>query len=126
ARAWPVRSPSAAPRRAAAAEWTPGRPRTTAEAARGTGTDREVARERGVGTLDAGHGIRGRATPRARAAPPRADGALLPHARLAVRGRGRGAGDAAARLEGARPVRGPLVRALVALPDRDQRLPRPA
>ena len=45
---------------------------------------------------------------RARAVPPRAHRPLLPDARLAVRGRGRRAGDAAARLAQPRPVRGPL------------------
>ena len=63
---------------------------------------------------------------RARAAPRRADRVLLPDARLAVRGRGRRAGDAHPRLAGLRPLRGPRGAALVALPHRDERLPRHA
>src|SRR5438067_1245489 len=62
----------------------------------------------------------------ARGAPPRADRLLLPDARLAVRGRGRRAGDAAAGVAELRPLRGPRGAALVALPDRDERLPRHA
>ena len=59
-------------------------------------------------------------------APPRADRVLLPDARLVVRRRGRGAGDDGARLARARRLRGPVGAALVAVPDRHQRLPRPA
>ena len=66
----------------------------------------------------------GRAT--ARAAPLRADRVLLPHARFVVRGRGRGAGDDDSRVALDRPVRGPRGAALVALPHRDERLPRHA
>ena len=51
---------------------------------------------------------------------------LLPHARLPVRGRGRRAGDLHPRVAGPRPLRGPLGAALLALPDRDERLPRHA
>ena len=50
----------------------------------------------------------------------------LPHARLLVRGRGRGAGDVHSRLARLRPLRGARGAALVALPDRHQRLPRHA
>ena len=50
----------------------------------------------------------------------------LPHARLAVRGRGRGAGDVHPRVARRRPLRGPRGAPLVALPDRDERLPRHA
>src|SRR5947209_7602880 len=67
--------------------------------------------------------------PRARAARPaprRADGLLLPHARLAVRGRGRRAGDDAAGVARTRALRGPGGAALVALPDRHERVPRHA
>ncbi len=63
---------------------------------------------------------------RVRAAPRRADRLLLPNARLVVRGRGRRAGDARACVACVRPVRGPLVVALVALQHRNQRLPRHA
>ena len=56
----------------------------------------------------------------------RADRLLLPHARLAVRGRGRRAGDVRARVAELRPLRGPRGAALVALPHRDERLPRHA
>ena len=45
---------------------------------------------------------------------------------LGVRRRGRGAGDHDARLAQPRPVRGPLGAALLALPDRHQRVPRHA
>ena len=63
---------------------------------------------------------------RPRAPSARADRLLLPHARLAVRGRGRRAGHAAARLARARPLRGPRLAALLAVPHRHQRLPRHA
>ena len=63
---------------------------------------------------------------RARAVPPRADRLLLPHARLRLRGRGRRAGDDGAGVEGPRPLRGPVVAAVVAVPHRHQRLPRHA
>src|SRR4051812_47768343 len=56
--------------------------------------------------------------------PARAGRLLLPDARLARRRRGSGAGDPALRLARHRWLRGPLVGALVAVPDRDQRLPR--
>src|SRR4051794_41778586 len=59
-------------------------------------------------------------------APPRADRLLLPHARVVLRRRGRGAGDTGASLARARRLRGALGAAVVALPDRDQRLPGPA
>ena len=62
----------------------------------------------------------------ARAAPLGAHRVLLPDARLAVRGRGRRPGDAAPRVARPRPVRGPLGAALLALPDRDERLLRHA
>ena len=63
---------------------------------------------------------------RARAVPGRADRLLLPDARLVVRGRGRRAGDDAPRVAEPRPVRGAGGAPLVALPDRDERLPRHA
>src|SRR6266404_9555258 len=59
---------------------------------------------------------------RPRATPARVDRPLLPDARLAVRGRGRRAGHAAARVALARALRGALLAALVALPDRHERL----
>jgi hypothetical protein len=52
--------------------------------------------------------------------------ALLPDPRLAARRRGHGAGDAPGRLAQPRDVRGARVRALLALPDRDQPLPQRA
>ena len=61
----------------------------------------------------------------ARAASAGADGLLLPHARVAVRGRGRRAGDADPRVAELRPVRGPGGAALVALSHRDERVLRP-
>src|ERR1700730_8725434 len=51
---------------------------------------------------------------RSRWPSPRAERLLLQDAGLTVRGGGRGAGDAAARVAGARALRGPLVSALVA------------
>ncbi|CAA9315374.1 MAG: RNA polymerase sigma factor, partial [uncultured Frankineae bacterium] len=60
----------------------------------------------------------------ARAAPPRAHRLLLPHARIGLRRRGRGAGDDGAGLAGRRPLRRPLEPAVLALPDRDQRVLR--
>ena len=51
---------------------------------------------------------------------------LLPDARVAVRGRGRRPGDVRPRLARLRPLRGALGAALVALPHRDERLPRHA
>ena len=65
---------------------------------------------------------RGRA--RVRGVPPRAHGVLLPDARLGVRGRRRGAGHARARVAQLRLVRGPRRAAIVAVPDREQRLLR--
>src|SRR5204863_8979407 len=68
----------------------------------------------------------GRAGTHVRAAPERADRVLLPDARLAFRGGGRGAGHVHSRLAGLRAVRGPRGRALVAVPDRDERASRDA
>ena len=62
----------------------------------------------------------------ARASARDAHRLLLPDARLGVRGRGRRPGDDGAGVARLRPVRGPLVAALVALPHRHQRVPRPA
>src|SRR3954451_7503702 len=59
-------------------------------------------------------------------APPRVDRLLLPDARLVLRRGGCGAGDAGPRLAGAVGLRGPLRAAILAVPDRHQRLPRPA
>ena len=59
-----------------------------------------------------------------RAPPPRAAGALLPHARLVRRRRGPGAGDVPARLAQARDVRRPLVVPRLALRHRHERVPR--
>ena len=53
----------------------------------------------------------------------RAARALLPHARIGARRRGRAAGGVAARLARAAGVRGAQLAALLALPHRDQRLP---
>ena len=61
--------------------------------------------------------------PRGAARPPAA-GALLPHARLAARRRGRGAGDAAAGVAGPGRVRGPGLRPRVASPHRHERRAR--
>ena len=66
---------------------------------------------------------RGRLPAARRAAPARAARALLPDARLRPGRRGRAAGRAAAGVEGARPLRGPQLAALLAVPDRDQHLP---
>ena len=52
-----------------------------------------------------------------------AAGALLPDARLGRRRRGRAAGGDAARVAGAAGLRGAQLAALVAVPDRDERLP---
>ena len=52
-------------------------------------------------------------------------GLLLPHAGLGLRGRGRRPGHPGAGLARARPVRGPLGAALLALPHRHQRVLRP-
>ena len=77
-------------------------------------------------TRDAGPAHRPRAGGRAQTPPARADRLLLPHARLGLRGRGRRAGDDGAGLARHRPLRGPLVAAVVAVPHRHQRLPRHA
>src|ERR1700704_1625997 len=61
--------------------------------------------------------------PQHRAVPAGVAGALLPDARLAGRGRGPGPGDLPAGLAVARRVRGPLIAAGVAVPDRYQYLP---
>ena len=66
---------------------------------------------------------RGRLRPARRAPPRRAARPLLPDARLGPRRRGRAAGRAAGRLARARRVRGPQLASVVALHDRDQRLP---
>src|SRR5215475_12844703 len=65
----------------------------------------------------------GRVRPRHRAIPAGVAGALLPDDRLAGRGRGPGAGDLLAGLAVARRLRGPVVAAGLAVPDRHQRLP---
>ncbi len=61
-----------------------------------------------------------------RSVPPRAAGALLPHARLAPRRGRRAAGHAAGRLARPRRVRGTRVASHVALPDRHQPVPQRA
>ena len=58
--------------------------------------------------------------------PARAAGALLPDARLGARRRGPGAGDLPARLALLPRLRGPVLAAHLALPDRHQRLPHRA
>ena len=65
-------------------------------------------------------------SPPTRAAPARAPRALLPHARVVRRGRGRGAGDVPPGLAQPRQLRRRHAVPGVAVPDRDQRLPRPA
>src|SRR5262245_3139286 len=67
----------------------------------------------------AGWGQRG-VPPLDRSAPRRASGALLPHPRLDARRRGRGAGDAAGGVAWPEGVRGALLVARVALPDRHE------
>src|SRR5581483_12080777 len=66
--------------------------------------------------------VRGRRRlPRAdRSVPARAPGALLSHARIASRRRGRPAGDTAVRLEGDRQVRAACVATDVAVSDRNE------
>ena len=59
-----------------------------------------------------------------RAIPARAPRPLLPDARLVRRGRGCGAGDVPAGMAGARPLRRQRARPRLAVPHRDQRLPR--
>src|SRR5439155_23089278 len=61
--------------------------------------------------------------PADRALPFRAARPLLPDARLGPGRRGRAAGDAAARLARAAPLRGSQLAAQLAVQDRDQRLP---
>lgn len=56
-------------------------------------------------------------------APGRADRVLLSDARLLLRGRGRGAGHDGPRLAELRQVRRPLLDAVLAVPDRHQRVP---
>ena len=70
-------------------------------------------------------GIR-RPRARARGPPPGAHRLLLPDARLGLRGRGRRPGDDGPGVAGHRLLRGPLGLAVVAVPDRHQRLPRHA
>ena len=89
------------------------------------------ARDRSARAREGARDDRGRsaaagARTAAGAASPRAHRVLLPDARLGVRGRGRRAGDDGPGVAQPRPVRGPLVAAVVALPDRDERLPRHA
>src|SRR5512132_345163 len=62
----------------------------------------------------------------ARAVSRRADRLLLPDAGLSLRGGGRGSGDHAARVAEHGSLRGPGVAALLAVPDRHERLPRHA
>ncbi len=78
-------------------------------------------------TRSPGH-ARGRGrVPRADRSPPaRAAAALLPHPRLDAGRRGPGPGDAAGGLARPRRVRGPRLRAHLALPDRDEPLPERA
>src|SRR5262245_61742829 len=59
-----------------------------------------------------------------RAVPTRVAGALLPHGRQPRGRRGPGAGNAAASVAGTLRLRGTVERAGVAVPDRDERLPR--
>ena len=66
---------------------------------------------------------RGRLRAARRAAPRRAARPLLPDARLGPGRRGRAAGGAARAWRGLRALRGPQLAALVAVHDRDQRLP---
>src|SRR5262249_42661048 len=66
---------------------------------------------------------RGRVRPARRSAPARAEDALLPDARLVRRRRRRAAGDPASGLAEPCPVRRAKLASLLAVPDRDQRLP---
>ena len=90
----------------------------------GSGDTCRMTRRRPRMTHDEARAHRRRA--RLRAAPHRAHRVLLPDARLGVRSRRRGAGDARARVARLRPVRGPVVGAVVALPHREQRVLRHA
>ena len=89
---------------------------------------RQVKRRRGRRVTDRGRdrvrrwGVRVRGPHRA--IPARAPRPLLPDARLVRRGRGRGPGDVPAGVAGARLVRRQRARPGVAVPDRDERLPR--
>ena len=67
--------------------------------------------------------LEGRLPRRCPAVPARAAGALLPHDGVAARRRGPGAGDLPAGVEVLRRLRGPVVDAHLALPDRHQHLP---
>ena len=69
------------------------------------------------------HARRGQARGSTRAASSGASCLLLPDARLAVRGRGRRAGDVHQGVARFRAVRGPSSAAILALPHRDQRFP---
>src|SRR3546814_10389992 len=73
------------------------------------------------GCLPARPSVTGRDRARARDPTSVAHGLLLPHARLGLGGGGRRPGDACAGMEGKRPPRGPLLRALLAVPHRNER-----
>ena len=83
---------------------------------------RDVGRAAGAGARRA----TGTRSPRWCDRTARAAGALLPDARLAAGRRGRAAGDAARGVAWAWRVRGALVGADLAVPDRHQPLPQPA
>src|SRR5262249_8609720 len=96
-----------------------GRPRC-----RNSGTVRRGAEVRGYRADDPSTRGRRARVPRApRTASPRAAGALLPHARIAPRCRRRIARDDACGLAWPRGLRGALLAAYMALPDRDQPMP---
>src|SRR6516162_3146569 len=84
------------------------------------GPDEEEADDAATGTDRTGPG---RVRARHRAVPAGTAGPLLPDARLAGRGRGSGPGNVPAGLAVARRLRGPVVAAGLAVPDRHQRLP---
>src|SRR5262245_18590322 len=74
------------------------------------------------GSARTGGGCRSRPGARVRAASAGADGLLLPHVAVDIRGGRRRARDARARVARSSGLRGPVVGALVVVQDRDERV----